>query len=450
MRTVWLLVFAFVAGCSSSDVEVEATTMPATPNVLLVIADDVGVEAVPCYGESDDPAPMPHLDALCRQGVLFRNVWSNPVCSPTRATILTGRYGFRTGVGTVTSDEAGNHIQPDELTLPRILTANAPAYAHANIGKWHLGTVDAIGGSSAPNFMGWSHYSGSLSGGLPDYYRWEKVIDGERWWETKYATTANVDDALAWLDGQRGKPWVLWLAFNAPHLPHHVPPDDLHSYELSGTSADIEARPVDYFHAAIEALDTEVGRLLDSMDPVDRARTVVVFVGDNGTYGSDVVSPLDPRHGKGTLYEGGVNVPLFITGPAVASPGREVTALVDTADLFATLLELVGVDVAAATGGAPPNDSVSLLPYLSDPSQASLRSSVWAEQFGGRDAVDGQAIRDERFKLIAFESGREELYDLQADPLESSDLRQNMPTSMARARYQALRDEMTRLLATEP
>ena len=151
------------------------------------------------------------------------------------------------------------------------------------------------------------------------------------------------------------------------------------------------------------------------------AATTVIFVGDNGTSSGVTVPPFIPGHGKSTLYEGGINVPLIVSGPSVVEPGREVRAVANTVDLFATVLQLAGVDLEASLPPELPIDSISLVPYLLDSYQPPQRQFVLAENFyeGGPYHV---AARGERFKLILRSEGEAELYDLLRDPFEENDL----------------------------
>ena len=380
-------------------------------NILLIIADDLGVDSHGLYGIGSSVAPTPTIDSLAVQGIRFDRAWSNPVCSPTRATILTGRYSFRTGVG---SPVKNHSITGTEYSVADAL--KSLGYSTAQIGKWHLGKRT----SSQPNRLGFDHYSGDLGGALPDYFNWEKTEDGATSTVTTYATTENVDDAIAWIGEQAiqspGKPWFIWLAFNAPHWPYHKPPNVLHSYDyLPGTSSDIDENPVQYYQAMVEAMDTEINRLLNA---IDRSNTNIIFVGDNGTpvEGSVAVPPADPKRVKGTLYQGGVWVPLIISGPIVNQKNRSNAALVNTTDLFATIIEMAGGKVSDL---APPGtviDSVSLLPILTDPAQVDLCQYVFAEQF--HDPLnnrDGKTIRNNQYKLIRFDLGGERLYKLSND-----------------------------------
>lgn len=427
------------AGTDAADALDTADRRSPPRRVLLIIADDLGVDQLDVYRTSDSaPASghvyptTPTLSGLCDSGVRFDFAWSAPTCSPTRATILTGRYGFRTGVGWAVAKK--NQLKLSETTLPELL---APAgVATANVGKWHLGTDDDIGGLSAPNQAGWQHYAGPVDGVLTDYATWERTVDGETATSTTYATTANVDDALAFAQARRAdEPWLLWVAFNAPHTPFHKPPNALHDSDgLSGAAAHVKKNPALYYRAMVQALDTEVGRLLSELKSRGQAPTDVVFVGDSGSPGQVAVAPWHVDKAKGSLYEGGVRVPLCVAGRAVTKPGVS-GALVHTVDLFATLAGFFGV----ATGDAG-QDSHDLAPLLADPSAAG-RDVVYTESFGnpqGDPSEQGRAISDGTYKLIQLEDGSERLFHLASDRHEGTNLLASALAAPAKQAYDTL------------
>ena len=420
-----------------------------TNNVLLVIADDLGVDSSVCYTVGKNLGKAPNIEALCSRGVVFDNAWAMPTCSPSRATLLTGRYGFRTGVGAQITGPMSAALNLTEQTLPRALEMGAPgARASAAVGKWHLST-GANGGDKHPNLAGFSRYIGYLGGTLPDYFSWPRTVDGVTATSTEYATTVAVNDARDWLSAQTS-PWFLWLAFNAPHSPYHLPPVDLHSYDTLPSSP-IPAKPTEYYKASIEAMDTELGRLFGGLGKDALDHTWIIYVGDNGTAGQVVEAPSTSDHAKDTLYEGGVHVPLIIAGPGVVQGGRRVSALVNTVDVFSTILELSGVETAKAVPAGVTIDSVSLTPYLTDPAQASLRKWAFSEKFGGTTMTDsnGKTIRDEAFKLLRLDSGKTEVYDLRVDPLETKDLVAAGPlTAEAQQHMQDLEGYLDKLLAS--
>jgi arylsulfatase A-like enzyme len=259
-----------------------------------------------------------------------------------------------------------------------------------------------------------------------------------------------VNDARDFIDLQKGS-WFVWLALNAPHSPFHVPPLDLHSYDyLDGQP--LPMRPIGHYQAMIEAMDTELGRLLDGLPKNVLDDTWIVFLGDNGTPRAVVQDPVSPAHSKDTLYQGGVHVPLFIAGPGIVQGGRRIDALVHTVDLFSTILDLAGVDKAKAIPSNSKIDSISLKPYLDNPNQTPLRAWVFTELFGSTSMVDenGQAIRDDAFKLIRYDDGHSALYDLRTDPQESADLIAAGPLSAeATTHKQSLDGALDALLASK-
>ncbi|MBK9273620.1 MAG: sulfatase-like hydrolase/transferase [Flavobacteriales bacterium] len=378
------------------------------PNILLVIADDLGLDPVPGYAPWVDKAAMPNLEALMAQGLTFDNVWADPLCSPTRSTIITGRYGFRTGVlnpGDLSLLPAG------ETTLHRHLSDLNSGYASCIIGKWHLGGQQPD--PTYPNIMGVPHFAGILSGAVSSYTSWSLTVDGVTSPSTDYVTTALTDRAIDWID-QQTTPWFCWLAYNAPHTPLHRPPLFLHQQGPLPVHPDsIAANPMPYYLAMVESVDHEVDRLLASLTAAELANTVVLFIGDNGTSPDVIQVPYPPNHAKGTLYEGGVRVPLVIAGPGITRAGEREAALVNTTDLFATIVELTGHALPAY------EDSRSLVPLFTQTGQT-VRSCLFANVSQG--AVSGHAIRDERWKLIDLDDGTQQFFDLLNDPWESTDL----------------------------
>lgn len=399
----------------------------AGQNVLLIIADDLGADMVGLYSTADTAA-TPSIDSLAADGVLFTNAWSYPTCSPTRSAILTGRFGFRTGVGF-----PGDQIPLTEFTIPDAL--NNAGYATACIGKWHLGG-NSNGGINNPTNMGFDYYEGATTGGISDYYNWTKVTNGSSSTITNYATSETVDNAITWINNQGTDDWFCQVAFNAPHSPFHKPPNDLHSYDsLSGSANHINNNPELYYKAMIEAMDTEMERLLNSISSSVLANTNVIFIGDNGTPNN--VSPGIRNGTKGTLYEGGVHVPFIVKGPIVSgSLNRSNDSPIHVVDLFDTIIEMAG---ATNSGGAI-IDSLSIVDYLTNENQSNYHSFSYTEQFrSSTNPRDGEAIRNETYKLIKFtSSGNEEMYNLFSDPNETTNLLDGSLTNTQQTNYDSL------------
>lgn len=395
--------------CNSSAIDVESdvdVVNPTTnqPNILLVIADDMGLDATPNYPEGTIKPHMPNLQSLMNSGVRFTNLWSYPVCSPTRASILTGKYGSKTGV-----QQVGDVINTSETTIQGFLkSTTANAYASAIIGKWHLSN-DA----SDPTAMGIDYFAGILNGGVQSYTNWNFTENNVTTNSTEYTTTKFTDLAIDWIDKQT-KPWFLWLAYNAPHTPFHLAPNGLHSQgNLPTDSGSIDANPMPYYMSAIEALDTEFGRLLSSLTSEEKANTLIIFIGDNGSPNQVAQSPYTRRKAKNSLYQGGVNVPLVVSGYGVARTNDVEDALVHTTDLFTTIVSAAGVTTVSL------ENSSSFYELLSS-THGSNRAYTYTEIISG--GVKGYAIRNENYKLIKFENGNEEFYNLRSDAYENNNL----------------------------
>jgi arylsulfatase A-like enzyme len=361
---------------------------------------------------------MPNISALKNSGVLFSKAYAQPVCSPTRACILTGRHPFRTSIGAQLEGATSPQLQASEFTLPEAFAANsALGYSLAMFGKWHLNA--GAGTNDTPRTIGgWPHFAGTIIGALPDYSAWTKITNGVSVATTNYATTDAINDTIAWIAGQGSSPWFAWVALNAPHSPLHQPPLDLHSYDSA------TATNRNLYEAMCEAMDTEVGRLLAG---VNLTETTVIFIGDNGTPSTVIQTPYSAAHSKGTLYDGGVRVPLIIAGKGVVSPNRTSTQPVHCVDLYSTILELAGINVSATQPAGNPIDSVSLLPILQNSTAASRY--LFVEQFSADLAtnVSGQAVIDEAgYKLIQFDDGHEEFYKTSTDTNEATTLLGNV------------------------
>ena len=405
----------------------------ARPNILLIIADDYGADSHPFY--NSDPAatfpPTPSLNRLFTTGVMFRNCYAYPTCSPTRSALLTGRYGFRTGIGYALETTNDACLTAYELTIPELLQSSGSGYACAMFGKWHttLNTPDpnTIGGF--PLFVGMIH--GAFIPPTEGYFSWPLVSNNISSTCTNYATTEVTDQAAQWIAAQSPQSnWFCWVAYNAGHTPYHKPPDALcPTYAgLSGNALDIATHPRPYYEASIEALDTEIGRLLTN---VDLSTTLVLFLGDNGTLGSSPVTsqpiiqpPYSTDRGKGTLYEGGVRVPFFAAGAGVSNLMRVCTQLVSVVDFFATVMEVAGVDTSPYFGEARPLDSVSFAAALRETNAAPARTWVLSENFSSHTESNrvGRSVLDSRYKYLEFQDGTRGYYDLAEDPLELTNL----------------------------
>ena len=335
-------------------------------------------------------------------------------------------------------------IRLEEFTIPKALDELAPvAYRHANIGKWHL-AYRPNGGPDNPNQMGYQHFEGLLRGGVPNYYQYTKVVNGLEEMVDNYVTTDTVDDAINWLNSGDG-PWFLWMGFNAPHAPFHTPPAELHQQNLPLGESCPDGSERTCYLASIEALDAEIGRLLQTINDPNFERTHVIFVGDNGTPGQ-VIETYRSEQSKNTLYQGGIHVPLIIAGPQVTQPGRRVDAVVDISDLYPTILQLAGANPPENTPFGEAIDGVSLLPYLREPNTEPIRHFILSELLhSAQSSQEGRAIRDQQYKLIRWFEGGDALFDLAADPIEANDPLSQPFNDVQQAAYDRLSTELDAL-----
>lgn len=377
-------------------------------NILLIIADDMGIDASPNYPIGAVKPNMPNLMDLANQGITYDNVWANPLCSPTRASIITGRYGYRNGVLGVGSSL--EDLPLSEKTLHEYLEENTNGdYAHSIIGKWHLGDI-----ADKPTEMGIGYYAGLLKGALTDYWDWNYTHDGVTETNTEYATLKFTDLAISWINAQT-KPWFCWLAYTTPHTPFHLPPDSMHSQgSLAPDQASIDANPLPYYMAMIETLDYEIGRIKNSMSASEWANTTVIFIGDNGTDGNVLQMPYASSHRKGTLFQGGVHVPMIIAGAGVNRSAVREEGMINTVDLFPTICEIAGINQASY------EDAQSFKSSFDTPN--SLGREYLYTELTGTTGTPGYAIRNDRYKMIFFDGGGRRMFDLQTDPYESVNL----------------------------
>lgn len=405
---------------------------PKPPNILIIVADDVGTDLVGCYAKeyadlSIEPC-TPRIDALAAEGMRFTNVWSNPICSPSRTQILTGKPSRATGVGTITwsafLSPTNVGLQPDQPTLATVLED----YATAAVGKWHVSDpTQDLGGLQNPIQLGFDSYAGTMYG-MKQYDDWTKTysppgaaIDNYN----VYTTTDTADDALE-LISTLEEPWLLHVGFFSTHWPLHCPgesgfdladckDDPSCSHDWCGDCTNLVSDPlcqslgvdVCYARAMTHALDSKVGELLDA---IDSSNTAVIFTSDNGTVKRGIAPPFDSKHSKGTLYQGGIQVPLIVRAPGSAAGVNH--DLVSLTDIFATVTDLAGVTPPPSPG----RDSNTLLPLLyPDPSvPVAKRRFVYSEWFDSNFVPEGlsgppagyvgrfhhRALRNETHKVI--------------------------------------------------
>jgi arylsulfatase A-like enzyme len=385
------------------------------PNLVLIVADDLGYADIGVMGST--LARTPNIDRIAHEGIRFTDAYANaPLCEPSRAALLTGRYPNRSsGLASDEGDPTRGRFQlsKSEVFLPEPL--RAVGYATAAIGKWHLGEDP----ERDPLARGFQAFFGFLRG-WHDHFRWHPK-NGEPILRNRepavgdgYLTDAFSDEAVDFIERHRDGPFFLYLAYGAIHIPHQAP-----ARYRAPFAAETHAQR--YRLGMLAAMDDGVGRVLDALEAHGLADgTIVAFTSDNG--GAHRLSENGPfRRGKGSLYEGGIRVPLLLRWPARLEAGRVYREVVSGMDLFPTFL--------AAAGVAPPEgvtlDGVDLLPHLegerSDPPH---RTHYWSSGAMG-------AMREGRFKLVQH-GWTGTLYDLERDPGETRDLHEEHPDTAQR------------------
>jgi arylsulfatase A-like enzyme len=446
----------------------------AQDNFLVIVADDVGVDKVTVYGEGVNPPATPNIDGLAADGVLFRNAWASPLCSTSRVSTLTGKYAFRHGTGKLLGGAAARKgLDPQVTNIANVLKSNG--YDTAAFGKWHMRgcSTDPNGdcdGSPSPTLAesairnGFDYFAGNLGnvGPVGDYCDWNKTeasrtgpgdndIASTEFVSNDYLTTVTTDDAISHMSTMT-EPWFSWVAYNASHAPYHEIPSPETNCTLTVTGDNTAM-----FDAMTEKMDSEIGRLLASLDPAVRDRTTIIFIGDNGTPGAVVVPPFTKARSKATVYEGGVGVPFIVVGPDVATPSinQESQALVHVVDIFDTVMDIAGLDPCNGVSNCA-EDSISFLPSLQDYTATSSRTLNFSETFSPNQVTTAfaypeeheQAISDGQFKIVRFYDrvvGTTEFYDLSTDAFESTDLLTGSLDSTQTAAFNALASSYTSL-----
>jgi arylsulfatase A len=412
------------------------------PNIILIVIDDLGWADLGCYGSTYHETP--NLDALARRGMRFTDGYAAcPVCSPSRAAIMTGRYPARlhlTDWLPGRPDQASQKLRRprfrqelplDEVTLAEVL---GPAgYTSASIGKWHLG-----GPAFWPEHQGFDMNIGGTETGSPPggYFRF-KTPNLQARSDAEYLTDRLTDEAIAFVERNRTRPFFLYLAHYAVHIPLQARTERLARYRAKPASGSLQNNPI--YAAMLQSVDEGVGRLMRKLEDLGiEDRTVVIFTSDNGGLSvkegpnTPATSNSPLRAGKGYLYEGGIRVPLIIAWPGVTRPGSICGVPVSGQDLFPTVRDIAG---GAPTPGRVV-DGESLAPLLRRTGALRRDSLFWHyPHYANQGGKPGGAIRQGNLKLIeGYEDGRSELYDLVADPSERKDLSGERPDEVSRLR----------------
>ena len=444
MRTAVSILFFLLLGFMTSAVRADER-----PNIVHIVADDLGWKDVGFNGASD--LKTPNIDALANGGAKLSQFYVQPMCTPTRAALMTGRYPFRYGLQTIVIPGPADYgLDTSEWLLPQCL--KEAGYTTAIIGKWHLGHSDM---KYWPKQRGFDHQYGAIIGEL-DYFTHSDagVVDwfrnNEPVREEGYTTQLLGDEAVGFINGQVGKqPFYLYLTFNAPHTPYQAPQQYIDRFQA------IEDPTRRTYAAMISCLDDEIGRVIAALDKTGlRKNTLIIFHSDNGgtrnamfagqmTDLSKIKIPCDNgpyRGGKGSLFEGGCRVAAFANWPNRIKP-QTVDGLVHAVDLYPTLASLAG----ASTSQCKPLDGLNVWSCIADGSTSPRSEIVYnVEPFRG-------AVRQGDWKLLwtALIPSRIELYNIADDPYETKNVAGANPAKVAemQARINALGAESAKPLA---
>jgi arylsulfatase A-like enzyme len=411
------LCFAFAAQTFSAP--------KSRPNIVFILADDLGYGDLGCYGATD--LKTPNIDRLATQGIRFTDFYANGcVCTPTRCGLMTGRYQQRIGGLETAIPPGAKHLglPPQEKTIADML--RAASYSTALSGKWHLGYKPEM----MPTAHGFDHFFGLLSGnhnywthrennGEADLYLEDKPVQMEG-----YSTHLITDHALKFLGEMKTKPFFLYVAFNAPHFPYQTPDDTEH--EVAKTNWQKGSREI--YAKMIEEMDRGVGRILQTLDENHLSEnTLVIFASDNGGNGHARNDPL--RGKKGQLFEGGIRAPCIARFPGVIPTNAETHQVAITMDWTATMAKLAG----AKPPKNRPFEGIDLLPILSGKKQNVNRTLFWRSVNFSFEKLQ-RAVRDGNWKYIEELKGKKDsyLFDLSADIGEAKNLTDENPKLVAK------------------
>lgn len=420
-------VYVFCAITMVASTTANAAGAQRPPNIVFILMDDMGWRDVGFMGNSF--VETPNIDRLARQGLVFNQAYAGaPNCAPTRACIMSGQYTPRHGIYTVVDPrqppgsawhkllaaESKSELDPEKLTIAEALKSGG--FATGFFGMWNLGR-----GRTGPVTPGGQGF--------------EKVVFPENLGFAKdayfsdsgdYLSDRLTDEVLKFIESNREKPFFVYYPDHAVHAPFNPKKDLLSKYERKASGGK-DRRDDPAYAATIEAVDQNVGRIVDSLTRWKLIEnTIIVFTSDNGGT-QQYTAPLNGS--KGQLYEGGIRVPLVVTGPCVKKGGTRCDVPVTSVDWFPTFLELSGI----SKENGQVLDGVSLAPLFRGESTVTREQLFWHFPCYVGKAAPSSAIRQGDFKLIEFfeNGGRWELYNLRTDPGEEHDLAAKMPEKVA-------------------
>jgi arylsulfatase A-like enzyme len=422
------------AAVSRSERRAFAAESSERPNIVLIMTDDQGYGDLACHGNPH--VRTPNIDRLHDESTRVDTFYVCPVCAPTRACLMTGRYNYRTGA--IDTYRGRAMMYPDETTIAEVLSREG--YATGIFGKWHLGDNYPL----RPMDQGFQESLVLQGGGIGqpsnppgnDYYDPFLLHNGELKQYEGYCTDIYTDAAMEFIEQHHEEPFFVYLPTNAPHTPLTIKDEFIEPYRAMGLSEDVAK-----IYAMVTNIDDNVGRVLAKLDSLNLAEnTIVIFLTDNGPqgFGDEVRWNAGLRGAKGTVYEGGIRVPFFVRWPERLQAGRVVEQIGAHIDVTPTLLE------ACEAGGIDGMnvDGRSLLPLMVGESVSWPDRSLFFQWHRGDtpEPYNSCAVREQRYKLV----NGVELYDLESDPSEAKDIASEHPEIVARLRsdYEAWFDDV--------
>jgi arylsulfatase A-like enzyme len=381
------------------------------PNVVLIMSDDQGYGDFSCHG--NPYVKTPNLDRLAAEGVEMSRFYVSPVCAPTRASLLTGRYHLRSGVHGVTTGR--ETMRTSEITLAEAL--KSAGYRTALVGKWHLGEHYPY----VPHAQGFDEFTGFRTGHWTEYWDSPLERNGKPFTSKGYIADVFTDEGIRFMESNAKRPFFLYLAYNTPHAPYLAPEKHWEHYRKMDLPPQVAA-----VYSMVANLDENIGRVLGALDRLQLSNdTVVIFLTDNGPNGQRYTAGL--RGAKGSVYEGGVHTAFFLRYGKHYAP-RKVEALAGHVDVLPTLLDICGVK----RKDGPPLDGRSFKPMLEGKATSwndDRQFFTWRGVRSENSLYPG-AVRTQRYNLI---NGKE-LYDIKSDPGERANIAAQHPEKVAELR----------------
>ena len=438
---------ARIVACAGLIIALARTTAiaadePARPNIIILLADDLGYGDLACYGHRH--VQSPHLDRLAQDGMRFTDFYAAaPVCSPSRAGLLTGRTPSRLGIHDWIPAKSAVHLPLDEVTIPALL--KGIGYQTCHVGKWHLNGLFNNNKQPQPTDHGFDHWMATQNNaGFSHENPANFVRNGDRVGETQgFSSDLIVDEAVRWLQHREtDKPFFLNLWFHSTHEPVAT------AKQYADLYADVMHPDKAQYFGNVTQMDAAIGRLLKYLDDQRlAANTLIVFTSDNGPETLNRYKGGNRSHGspgnlrgmKLWLYEGGIRVPGMLRWPAQVKAGQVIATPIHFCDLLPTLCELAGAELPHQRA----LDGVSLVPLLRGENLSRSRPLYW--QYNRALGAPKLAIRDGDWKLLAdAETSAPELYNIVEDPKETRLLNSDEPQRLQEltAKLQKMRDEV--------